>query len=369
MAEGADARDIDLVLVTGAGASREFGARGAKLPLMGDWVRALVGNLRQLGPGFAEVTGLSEAMGGEEFEQQLGRFLRSVESFGEVERLIGPISKLPNRPQGLQVSDDYWGQWYDTARYSLGQIVTAIHKSLYEHFAAQIYDERAAQQAYGDLFQQLVVGLDSRMVYATTNYDLVAERALLDLGYMPDAGDMRSLPYENEGTVRPQGLVTGVGRYVPLLHLHGRVGWLRRDDGRVVSQYLHALVDSPGGVPVVMLPDLEKSYDTDRLISAMWAEFGVALQRAKRVLVMGHSLHDEALLRALAAHVPMQLLGVTVLEDDDGSGRSTGPEADALRLRIQSRLPGATEIVLRFDADLGRRQNRLREWAQEIAVS
>ena len=42
-------RDIDLVMVTGAGASRDFGVNGVKLPLMGDWSDALVKKLGAVG--------------------------------------------------------------------------------------------------------------------------------------------------------------------------------------------------------------------------------------------------------------------------------------------------------------------------------
>lgn len=39
-------RDIDLVLVTGAGASREFGVNHTRIPLMGEWSDALVEKIR-----------------------------------------------------------------------------------------------------------------------------------------------------------------------------------------------------------------------------------------------------------------------------------------------------------------------------------
>jgi hypothetical protein len=48
-----------------------------------------------------------------------------------------------------------------------------------------------------------------------------------------------------------------------------------------------------------MLPDPAKVYDQDDIIIAMWREFSEALARAKRVFVLGHSLNDQYLLRAL----------------------------------------------------------------------
>ena len=41
-------RDIDVVLVTGAGASRAFGVNGKPMPLMGDWSDGFTGSRRHV---------------------------------------------------------------------------------------------------------------------------------------------------------------------------------------------------------------------------------------------------------------------------------------------------------------------------------
>lgn len=67
------ARDIDLVMVTGAGVSREFGVNGVKLPLMGDWSDALGNKLEPLAH-YLQATGLRRQMAREDLGAQPGTF-------------------------------------------------------------------------------------------------------------------------------------------------------------------------------------------------------------------------------------------------------------------------------------------------------
>lgn len=77
-------KDIDLVLITGAEASREFDTQGTKLPLMGDWSEALIGKLCQKGPDYLGVTGLRSGMSGPEFGAQLDQCLQQDAVFSTV---------------------------------------------------------------------------------------------------------------------------------------------------------------------------------------------------------------------------------------------------------------------------------------------
>lgn len=95
-------RDIDLVLVTGAGASREFGARDKPLPLMADWSNALVDKLSKANNSYLEITGLEKVLPGEKFEERLGTFLRQVQAFPSVGKLIAQSMSLPNIPECLK---------------------------------------------------------------------------------------------------------------------------------------------------------------------------------------------------------------------------------------------------------------------------
>jgi hypothetical protein len=154
-------------------------------------------------------------------------------------------------------------------------------------------------------------------------------------------------------------------RYIPVLHLHGRVGWFRREDGRAYSVYAQGY-NQALGIPIVMLPDLEKDYATDPIISSLWTQFGEALARARRVLVLGHSLHDEALLTALAAKVtPQRRVAVTVLASETDPTKPADAEAASAGTRVRERLPEAQVIPLRFSADFGTSGSGVRRWSEE----
>jgi hypothetical protein len=68
------------------------------------------------------------------------------------------------------------------------------------------------------------------------------------------------------------GIIDGIGRYVPVLHLHGRVGWYRRDQRVYVANVIKH--DQGFGVPIVMLPDPDKVYDQDDIIISRFTEEG-----------------------------------------------------------------------------------------------
>src|SRR5438105_2696353 len=97
MATRVSETDIDLVLITGAGASHEFGANRQKLPLMNGWADFLVERLFRY-PYFQEATGLKKNMSGPDFETMLGEFLDRVGGFYRAEGLIKISSQFPVNP-------------------------------------------------------------------------------------------------------------------------------------------------------------------------------------------------------------------------------------------------------------------------------
>lgn len=358
-------RNIELVLVTGAGASCSFGARG-RLPLMGDWVNELVRRLGEKGVGFVQATGLKREMDPQQFEAQLGEFLRSVQAFDRIKPLLGPITDFPGSP-GAFLAADQWEQWHHAAAFQLSQIVGVIHESLYALFSDQPVDTRAAARAYGALFSELGLPAAGGWVYATTNYDTIGESAISALGGLPDVGEALPFPLSTERDIRVEGLIDGMPRYVPVLHLHGRVGWFRREDGRAYSVPAQGYNQSLG-IPIVMLPDLQKDYATDPIISSLSSQFGRALARAKRVLVLGHSLHDDALLTALASNVtPQRRIAVTMLAAETDPSQPANEEAASVAARARGRLPDAQVIPLRFNSDFGASETGIRQWAEEAA--
>lgn len=362
-------RDIDVVLVTGAGASRAFGVNGKPMPLMGDWSDHLV---RQLGQrsGYREATGLRQGMDGEEFEARLGRFLQDAEAFRRISDLLEPSVRFQDFGPGTHVMTAHgvMEQWHSQAVHHFSEITKLIHESLYELFADAAVDLDAAAHAYQGLFGSLgLTGPDSRLVYATTNYDTIGEHAISRSGRPPDWGQPPTLEHGSLTRLVIPGLLAGLPRYVPVLHLHGRVGWFRRPDGQVYSSEV-TRYQAGFGIPLVMLPDPDKVYDQDDVIIAMWREFSEALARAKRVLVLGHSLNDQFLLRALQQNVqPFDRIAVSVLADQHDPRR---PDASAgpVIAKIADRLGNAAAIPIRFG---GRPEQAsamaIRTWAEKLS--
>ncbi|HUD38467.1 MAG TPA: hypothetical protein VMR14_16320 [Streptosporangiaceae bacterium] len=98
---GTRERDIDVVLVTGAGASQAFGVNDTLMSLMNDWSDHLVRKLAQRN-GYLQATGLRRGMGGEDFEARLGKFLQDVEAFRRVSDLLDPSVKFGDFGPGTQ---------------------------------------------------------------------------------------------------------------------------------------------------------------------------------------------------------------------------------------------------------------------------
>jgi hypothetical protein len=360
-------RDIDVVLVTGAGASRAFGVNGVPMPLMSDWADHLVGKLGGR-IGYLEATGLRKSMSGEEFESRLGKFLQDAEAFSRIRDLLGPSVKFQDFGAGTQVMQGtgVMEQWHQRAVHHFDQITELIRESLYELFADAAVDLDAAAKAYQGLFQSLGLGApDSSLVYATTNYDTIGEHAIRRSGGLPDWGQPPSLEHEGEARLVVGGLLAGLPRYVPVLHLHGRVGWYRRD-GRVYAANV-VKHQEEFGIPVVMLPDPEKVYDQDDIIIALWREFSTALARAKRVFVLGHSLNDRYLLQALIQNVrPLDRIAVSVLGDDQNPPQPH-PSAGAVMAKIQQSLGNAAVIPMRFGDDIDQGYVGIRTWAEKLS--
>jgi hypothetical protein len=359
-------RDIDVVLVTGAGASRAFGVNGTFMPLMSDWADHLVGKLSQR-ISYLEATGLRKGMAGEKFEARLGKFLQDAEAFRRTSDLLGPSVRFQDFGAGTQVmqAGGVMEEWHRQAVHHFDQVTGLIRESLYELFADAAVDLDAAAAAYQGLFGALGLGPDSRLVYATTNYDTVGEHALRRAGALPDWGQPPSLERDGEARVVVEGLLAGLPRYVPVLHLHGRVGWYRRD-GRVFAA--NVIKHQEGfGIPVVMLPDPQKVYDQDDIIIALWREFSTALARAKRVFVLGHSLNDQYMLRALIQNVqPLDRIAVSVLGDDQNPPQPH-PSAGPVMAKINQNLGNAAIIPMRFGTGADEGSAGIRAWTEKLS--
>jgi hypothetical protein len=343
-----------------------FGVNGTTLPLMGDWANHLVDKLGQR-IGYREMTGLNRGMPGEEFEAQLGRYLQNAQAFRRIGSLLEPSVMLANAVENPAMTGPAMTHWHQQTANHLDQITGLIYESLYELFADPSVDSGAAASAYQGLFATLGLDADSRFVYATTNYDTIGERAIESAGAMPDWGAPPSVISGGQAFIRANGLLDGLPRYTPVLHLHGRVGWFLRD-GRV-SETNMPRYQSEFGTPLVMLPDPDKVYDQDDIIIAMWQEFSKALTRAKRVFVLGHSLNDQYLLRALVQNVqPLDRVAVSVLGDDQNPPQpdsSAGP----VQTKIVQTLGTASMIPMRFGRSVDEGFIGIRAWTDKLAAN
>jgi len=356
-------KDIELVLVTGAGATREFGLHGGKVPPMADWSGALVAKISSLSPGHLAATGLAAGLSGAQFEERLGRFLRQVPAFAQLSDMLRP--SLSFADAGAPAEQPLL-RWHAQTMLQLSKITDLVHDSLQESFSAERIDLAAAARAYARLLQELRVGKMDTLVYATTNYDPAGEYAIEQSGRIPDWGAPRQVLSNGTSPLQVEAILDGLPRYVPVLHLHGRVGWLRRPgDGTPCSA--DAARWEPGrGMPIAMPPDLDHPYGGDPVIQSLWQQFELALRRARRVFVLGHSLGSRALVESLRRNIsPPRRLAVGILASpDDPAEIDQGATPTMTTLR--NCLPGAAMITVRFGPDPVISAQGVQAWTDRI---
>lgn len=366
----ADASDIELVLVTGAGASTSFGAGGSRIPAMQEWANHLTGALTTRDPGVALLVHLSYQMSGPDFERQLGRFFASARAFQDARELMVDTSHFAHTlppPLDQLLTRPNVEQWHDQATSKIDQVSEVVHESLYSLFGRPSVDIQRARDAYGTLLNTIGLGPGAdNWVYATTNYDTIGDEALEGLNYRLEWGERHPIR-AGDTTIEPERLLDRVRGGVPLLHLHGRIGWYRRsakEGGRpiVVNNDTY----QPGfGTPIVMLPDPNKVYDSDPVINTIWTQFGDALSRARRVLVLGHSLNDDQIVEAIATRANPEAVGVTVYAQQSDPRQPNVPGDPILGI-VEERLPQAKIIPIRFGEDRVPEPIVLKEWADEF---
>ncbi len=336
----ADDRDIDLVLITGAGASCTFGQL-RQFPLMGGWSDALRKKIIDLSENiaFRKMIDLEGEIDGPEFERRLGSFLRQVQAFREIKPLVKASLELSTNRQEIRMrmpsQASALEEWYSTTSNAVEDLIEGLNVILYALFDEPGINDFAAAKGFGWLLEELRIDDHSRFVLATTNYDLVGETALARLGYRIDWGRPPQLQPSPDVELRVERLLVGVGSYVPVLHLHSRLGWYLKPDG-TVRDMQGGSYSKQWGTPVVMWPDDEKdasSYVATGVIDMLWGQFQEALGRARKVLVLGHSLHDRFLVHALREHVPAERLAITICAEslEELSSPQLAPIRDAIQ--------------------------------------
>ena len=334
-------RDLDLVLVTGAGASRDLAS--PPFPLMADWSAALRKYLSGKGMHLSDIVNLPDGADGYQFEERLGTFLREAQAFQAIGPLISRTINFPNLPNGFNGNSSI-NDWHFQIDHVLNQAIEAIHESLVEEFGKRTYDSKKGTDAYRNILGAMRIQQGtSKWVCATTNYDQNSEGILYDLGFKPTFG-VSVHPRGGEKTIDARGLVQRMGSQdVPVLNLHGSVGWFQRADGDAYATLPSGGPQSAGDIPIVMLPDPEKDYQSNATIRDTWTEFRNALSRAKKVFVVGHSLNDKVLIDSLKELVePVTRVGVAV--QGQQGGQNPSPAGSELVRRIPT-LFGATLVT------------------------
>ncbi len=337
--EVAAGKDIELVLVTGAGATTEFGRRGANVPMMAEWSDALAEKIGKASPAYLEATGLSGDITGPELERRLDQFRRQVLAFSQIGGILEP--SLEFEPAGLPIAGPALSRWHGQTGLHLSRITDLIHESLQENFSAEQIDLEAAANSYARLFHDLHIGNMDSLVYATTNYDPAGEYAIERLGGIPDWGAPRQVSGSGPSPLRVERIIDGLPRYVPVLHLRGRADWYHGErDGTF--------------------------HDTEPTIRSLWEQFGQALRRARRVFVLGHSLNDRALVESLRRNIsPPERLAVGLLARKDDPGHAD-PSATSTMNTLRDCLPAAGMITVRFGPDPIISAHGVRTWTERI---
>lgn len=362
-------RDIDLVLVTGAGASRSFGAERL-FPLMRDFAHAIRAKVVETPNANTMVMNnmlpLDKGISGPEFERRLGQFLRQAEAFRAMEPLLKPslnLFQIHQAVKGVQPSGkSALEEWHWFMQVVIDEMIEVINRTLFDLFASRINTDSAAS-GYGWLLTQLgITSAKSSFVYATTNYDTVGESALKRLGYNIEWGRPPQLDASPDEVLRVDRLIERLPGIVPVLHLHGRVGWYirRLDLQRQVTELISPIYNKDSGVPVVVWPDDTKdasTYSAQPIIDSLWSQFRETLSRARKVLVLGHSLNDAFLIQAISANVPSDRLAVTVFGE--------GPDHDGVVERVREGLGQVTTILLDFDKSPSG-NNEIANWTERV---
>ncbi|BEP14826.1 hypothetical protein acdb102_31370 [Acidothermaceae bacterium B102] len=356
-----------VLLVTGSGATASLGVGGSSIPQMGAWVESLIADVNAAVPGAAERIGLVSGLPPEEFERTLGDFLayhRSLEfvrTFGrmacEADTSLGYIS--PN-----DVPESKFNAWVDTAQSQTKAIVAAIHRNLYENFSVDKLDDHKCRAAYQGLVDRLVEP-DSYLAIATTNYDVSAEIGLN--GWTTKSGRIigtrtgleRRNPYtaerlEQSAVAQMRDDFAGAsGNFpVPVMYLHGAVGWYW-EDGEIRVPSARNQPFDPSREPAILLPDDRKTAGSLRGGEGLWDQFQLISRAATHIGFMGHSLHDRHLLAVVNDAVGSfpKKLAVFWYEGsagDDLNTKSATHVKEWDREYIKNVLPGAEIILCRF---------------------
>ena len=312
---------------------------------MQDWCKDLFGRLQNRGLwNAAETIGLRQLDRPEQFEERIGRFLAWQRSLPIAEALIDLGTPVSGGPVPGQVQT-----WFRDAKSIAEQVTIELHGSLFALFGKSRLSDYACRDAYRALLSQLDVSTGTPVGYATTNYDVAGEVAMGMCGRHVDWGEPPGFNVA-QAPVRVRGLASVMSPFrVPILHLHGRVGWYLSD-----GDLLSVSPDSPYqpgiGQPGLLLPDPDKDYAELPALADMWDELAALIEKVSHVIVIGHSLHDARLVAYLRE---ARNLAVTIYQGQ--------ADTDALD-HVLSLLPSAHVVRMAFGPQLSVQAADLQSW-------
>jgi hypothetical protein len=315
---------------------------------MRDWAQSLSEQLEKADSGLARALGIDDPnITAADFEEALGAFSRwANEGLDLSERFMGLGG--PN----AGANDGRVQEWLKRSRSRVELVTEALRDSTYKQFGREAIDDQKARTSYSRLIDHLDLG-PGEFLGATTNYDPSMEMGVSSPDRQINTGFLDT-PAWDTPTLRVSGMVDWQrqhGSRVPILHLHGAVGWYRRSDGSIAQYPADQRYNRTLGIPVFLPPDPAKDPTNDANVAEIWDEFRTALSSATHVLALGHSLNDPALITAI---------------------RDVGPQANLLvatlypnRDLIDERLPEAEIIELEFGPSFD--SPELRDWASRTA--
>lgn len=360
-------KPLNVLIITGAGASANLGVDDKALPMMKGWATDLVPRL-----GYAaRQLGLTEDTDGPAFEAIIGRFLNFSNSLnaimgsglgplmGDQHNIVGQVNPTP--------SGGNFNNWTSAAQNNVAVLNQRIWESLWENFGRDRVDSEKADNAYGALHDLIRESSDGGapcyIAHATTNFDTAIEVAiqestrpnteLLD-GFTPGSGNARPRWAPNLLTANR---LDSDGR-IPVVHLHGAVGWYYDPNNR------NLILRRPSDdgyddrlTPALLLPDDTKRPDLFTTpLAEVWEQFIILLRQATHVFMIGHSLHDEHLVKAInEAKVPTAVMSL---------GKATvvtpGKETSTMPLGHPSRRPRALQWDLLDNDEASRIKSKIR---------
>jgi hypothetical protein len=285
---------MKLLLITGAGASRNLNARDSKpIALMDEWASVLT---HRFGPEVSKIIGLDAVTTAQEFEELLGELTRWLQ-LKDLNLRFAPMLSDRDRYDARKVQ--FFRHSLEVAERRGEALEVALDETLVEEFGLSRFDAEAAAKAYDYLLRQIHKGRPEELICATTNYDRSLELALRAIKYRARTG------FYHDGVAVPRFSPAGLGTFgdMPaILHLHGAVGWYR--DAHGILEVPLADSNHPEiGRPAVLYPSKNKIIE-ESSVAAIWAELDRALDDATHIFVLGHGLGDD--------HLVARLEGVTV---------------------------------------------------------